>query len=166
MPNPNLGLDRPYVRLADMNGDRIQDLVWVQSDQCTWYPGKGFGEFGAPVPMANPPFGVLDETRLLLADVNGDGLSDAIYVSTGTFRVWINLGLDPADPTRARFANPDPVTGQSVDALTAFHSYLKSIAPHVKPTWGTNKEVVRLQFSTVRPNLQGIFFSPDRGKIR
>lgn len=57
---------------------------------------------------------------------------------------------------------PDPVTGQSVDALTAFHSYLKKVAAHVKPTWGTNKEVVRLQFSTVKPNIQGTFFSPDR----
>lgn len=57
---------------------------------------------------------------------------------------------------------PDPVTGRSVDALTAFHSYLKYIAPHLRPVWGTNKEVVRLQFSTVKPNIQGTFFSPDR----
>jgi hypothetical protein len=56
---------------------------------------------------------------------------------------------------------PDPVTGQQVDALTAFRSYLKQL-PRLRPDWGTNREVVRIEFDTVKTNFQGTFFSPDR----
>ena len=120
LSNRNLGFDLPTTRLADMNGDRIQDLVWVQNDLCTWYPGQGFGEFGPPVRMSNPPFGVLDQAGLLLADVNGDGLGDVLYVGTGTVRVWLNLGLDPADLSRGRFANPFTVAAPYTSTATVF----------------------------------------------
>ncbi len=72
------------------------------------------------------------------------------------------LGYRHTDFRNNPLEYPDPVTGNQVDAVTAFRSYLKNIAPHVKPDWGNNKEVVRLQFNTAKPNFQGTFFSPDR----
>ncbi len=120
LPNANLQFDRSYVRLADMNGDRIQDLLWIQNDLCSYYPGKGFGEFGTAVSMSNPPFGVSDESRLLIADVNGDGMSDALYVGTGQVFVWINLGLHPESPAVGRFAEPFKVSAPYTDSFTVF----------------------------------------------
>lgn len=72
------------------------------------------------------------------------------------------LGYRRVDTSGNPLSYPDPVTGESVDALTAFRSYLKHVAPHIRPDWGTNAEVVRLRFSTAKPNFQGTFFSPDR----
>ncbi len=71
------------------------------------------------------------------------------------------LGYRQLDYSNRPLTHLDPATGQQVDALTAFHSYLRN-APHVAPAWGTNRQVVRLQFSTAKPNLTGTFFSPDR----
>ncbi|OQY54788.1 MAG: hypothetical protein B6245_20775 [Desulfobacteraceae bacterium 4572_88] len=115
LPNANLQLDQPHVRLADMNGDRLQDMVWLQDEICTYYPGKGFGEFGSAVAMSDPPFGITDESRLLMADVNGDGRSDVLHV-TGQVKVWLNLGLDPLDHSKGRFANPFTVSDPYTDS--------------------------------------------------
>ncbi|MCP4104548.1 MAG: hypothetical protein GY749_03270, partial [Desulfobacteraceae bacterium] len=81
----------------DMNGDRLQDILKIQNDMCSYYPGRGFGEFGSAVAMSDPPFGITSQSRLLIADVNGDGMDDALYVGTGTVKVWLNLGLNPDD---------------------------------------------------------------------
>lgn len=120
LPNPNLGVAHSNVHMADMNGDRLQDLVLMENDHCTWYPARGFGEYGSPIPMDNPPFGVLDAARLLMADVNGDGLSDALYVSGGRVRVWLNLGLNQADHSRGRFARPFTVDAPYTSSVTVF----------------------------------------------
>jgi len=72
------------------------------------------------------------------------------------------LGFKRVDFLGNPLTYPDPVTGNRVDAITAFQSYLKSVAVHKKPDWGTNQEVVELVFSTAKTNFSGTFFSPDR----
>ncbi|MCP4697972.1 MAG: hypothetical protein GY862_14135 [Gammaproteobacteria bacterium] len=57
---------------------------------------------------------------------------------------------------------PDPLTGESVDALTAFRSYLKHVAPHVVSKNLAGKEVVQLVFNTAKENLSGTFFNSGR----
>jgi len=152
LPNSQLQFDRSYLRLADMNGDRVQDLVWIQNDMCSYYPGKGFGEFGSGVQMSNSPFGVTDESRLLMADVNGDGMDDTLYVGTGTVKVWINLGLNPSDHTKGRFANSFTVTAPYTDSYTVFRQCdmngngSKDILWNTYPTGG-NETFVYLDFA-------------------
>ena len=82
----------PHVFLADMTGDGLDDLVRVDGGGVTYWPYLGYGRWGAPVPMANPPeLGYdADYTRLLLADVDGDGAADLIQLTGETVRVWIN----------------------------------------------------------------------------
>lgn len=105
-PDSQATFDRSYIRLADMNGDRLQDIVWLEDDLCLYYPNKGFGEFEAtPVTMENPPFASGDESRLIMADVNGDGMSDVLHVGTSRVRVWLNLGLYSTDHSKGRFAD-------------------------------------------------------------
>jgi len=120
LPNPNLQLDSAVVRLADMNGDRLQDLLWIQSDLAVYYPSRGMGEFGAAIIMDNPPFGVINNQNLVMADLNGDGLSDAAYVTGNSVRVWLNAGLNPGDHSRARFANSFQVLSPFSNSLTTF----------------------------------------------
>lgn len=82
----------PHVFVADMTGDGLQDLVRVDGGGVTYWPYLGYGRWGAPVQMANPPeLGFdADYTRLLLADVDGDGAADLIQLTGQTVRVWIN----------------------------------------------------------------------------
>ncbi|MCP4104362.1 MAG: hypothetical protein GY749_02320, partial [Desulfobacteraceae bacterium] len=104
----------------DMNGDRLQDILKIQNDMCSYYPGRGFGEFGSAVAMSDPPFGITSQSRLLIADVNGDGMDDALYVGTGTVKVWLNLGLNPDDHTKGRFADMFSVSAPYTDSSTVF----------------------------------------------
>jgi RHS repeat-associated protein len=86
----------PHVFLADMTGDGLQDLVRVDGGGVTYWPYLGYGRWDAPIQMANPPqLGFdADYTRLLLADVDGDGAADLIQLTGETVRVWINQSGD------------------------------------------------------------------------
>lgn len=94
------------VRVADMNGDGLPDIVRVRAGQVLYWPGRGNGFWGTgerddcaagsftqdrDVAMANPPnLGVVDPGALELADVNGDGLADMIETRFDGVDVYLN----------------------------------------------------------------------------
>jgi hypothetical protein len=51
----NISFTDPHVKLADMNGDRLLDLVYVRTGSVVYWPSLGWGQFGAPVEVANAP---------------------------------------------------------------------------------------------------------------
>ncbi len=118
-PDSQLQFNRNTTKLADMNGDRIPDLVHLENQVCFYCPGKGYGQYAGPVQMNNPPSQITDDTRLFLTDVNGDGLSDAIHVGDST-RVWLNLGPEPDDTSRARFASSFSISTPLLNSFTGF----------------------------------------------
>ncbi len=104
---------RPGMKLADMNGDRLQDIVLLQDGNLQYWPMSGpgtwdlarrgpwlEGEAGTGTKMVNPPSSqddaepglAIDWPELLLLDVNGDGLSDVVYLPFGAERIvfWLN----------------------------------------------------------------------------
>jgi RHS repeat-associated protein len=84
-----LGFADPHLRLADMNGDRLLDLVYVLDGSVTYWPSLGWGSFGDAITVANAPApGPTAEADLLLADVNGDGLTDLVWVAPDHVDVW------------------------------------------------------------------------------
>lgn len=97
---PAVRFSNPGVHLADMNGDRLQDVVWVRQLSSTetiiWYwPSMGGGRFDQYVVMADQvSTGPVDITTLRVADVTGDGLADLLKVQSGLVTAWINLGRD------------------------------------------------------------------------
>ena len=80
------------VRLADMTGDGLNDIVLVHDGGIDYWPNLGYGRFGPRVAMANSPrleFD-FDPKRLFLADLNGTGSADLVYVDTQRVYFWFN----------------------------------------------------------------------------
>ena len=82
----------PRIRFADMTGDGLQDLVLLRSGNLTYWPNLGYGHWGDPVRMRQAPRfpDLFDPRRVLLGDVDGDGLADLIYVDDGKVLLWGN----------------------------------------------------------------------------
>jgi RHS repeat-associated protein len=98
---PDVTFSDPRVRWADMNGDGLQDVVLIFDGSVEYWPHLGYGRFAPKVAMRNSPRlpAGYDPRRLLVGDVDGDGLNDLVYVDHAQVLVWINQGGDAwSDP--------------------------------------------------------------------
>jgi hypothetical protein len=81
--------------LADMNGDGLTDIVRVRNSDVCYWPNLGYGKFGAKVAMSRPPLfdapDAFSATRIRLADIDGSGSNDIIYLGRQQFSCWLNL---------------------------------------------------------------------------
>jgi RHS repeat-associated protein len=82
------------LRLADMNGDGMVDLVLVRSRGVVYWPGMGGGRFGPAVEMIDTPdFERADPDHdVLVADIDGDGTADLILLGASSVTVHLNQG--------------------------------------------------------------------------
>src|SRR5690349_2836021 len=80
--------------LADFSGDGLSDLVRVRNGQICYWPNLGYGRFGAQVVMDHAPWfeqpDQFDGRRLRLADIDGSGLTDIIYLSSDGVQLYFN----------------------------------------------------------------------------
>ena len=93
---PNVSFADPRVRTADMSGDGMQDIVMIYDGRIDYWPNLGYGNWGKKVHMKHAPrlpYRFLPE-QLLIGDVDGDGLSDLIYVENNKITLWMNRGGD------------------------------------------------------------------------
>jgi len=80
--------------LADMSGDGLTDILRIRNGEVCYWPNLGYGNFGSKVGMDNAP--VFDHPEafnpqfLRLADVDGSGTIDLIYLGKDRFQVWMN----------------------------------------------------------------------------
>ncbi len=89
---PDVSFANPGVHVADMTGDGLTDIVEVRSGFVAYWPSLGHGRWGRRVVMATPP--VLPDGfrpgRLHLADLDGSGCADVVYVDGSRVLVWFN----------------------------------------------------------------------------
>jgi RHS repeat-associated protein len=82
------------VHLADVTGDGLIDLVRVRDGEIAYWPNLGYGRFGRKVTMDDAPrfadAEAFDPARLRLADIDGSGTSDVLYLGADGVRVWFN----------------------------------------------------------------------------
>jgi RHS repeat-associated protein len=82
------------IYLADMSGDGLNDVVRVRNGGVCYWPSLGYGRFGAKVAMDNAPvFDAPDQfstERLRVADIDGSGTTDLIYLGRGGVGLYFN----------------------------------------------------------------------------
>jgi RHS repeat-associated protein len=83
----------PKVKLFDMNGDRMLDLVLVRDGQVVVWAHNGNGDYDQAETILNPPTGVgAEESTIQVDDLNNDGLGDLVLVGNRRVTYWLNLG--------------------------------------------------------------------------
>jgi len=89
------------VHLADINGDRMNDVVKVTPTRLIYCSSKGHGHFDESISITIPdqvltsgPHGQVEKARL--QDINGDGLADLVVerATISELWYWLNLGTD------------------------------------------------------------------------
>lgn len=97
------------VRLADVTGDGLADVVLLRSGDCCYWPALGGGAYGPRVELDRPPAlpaGFRDE-QLHLVDVDGDGCADVVLFDEGGTTIWLNrAGNAFAPPVRLPIGPP------------------------------------------------------------
>ncbi len=92
--------DDPGVELADLTGDRLNDVVQIQSDRVVYCASLGRGNFAPCIEIPLPPGRTIDVTpdgnlqRASMQDVNADGLADLVVerAQGDDLWIWLNLG--------------------------------------------------------------------------
>ncbi|MGA7498558.1 MAG: VCBS repeat-containing protein, partial [Isosphaeraceae bacterium] len=81
------------VKLADLNGDGIPDLIVANSgsNNVLIYPGLGNGQFGPAVNGGHGFFTGTNPVGITVADINGDGKPDLVIANKGSNDVSILL---------------------------------------------------------------------------
>lgn len=82
------------IYLADMSGDGLTDIVRIRNGEVCYWPNLGYGRFGAKVTMDNAPWfdhvDQFDQRRLRVADIDGTGTTDLLYLHRAGVRVYFN----------------------------------------------------------------------------
>ncbi len=82
------------ISLADMSGDGLSDIVRIRNSEVCYWPNLGYGRFGAKITMDNAPLfdsvDQFDHRRIRLADIDGTGMTDILYLHRDGVRVFFN----------------------------------------------------------------------------
>ncbi|HEV3115357.1 MAG TPA: SpvB/TcaC N-terminal domain-containing protein, partial [Candidatus Binataceae bacterium] len=80
--------------LADMAGGGLTDIVRIRNGEVCYWPNLGYGRFGAKVTMDHSPWfdapDVFDPRRIRLADIDGCGTSDILYLAARGVAIYHN----------------------------------------------------------------------------
>ncbi len=82
------------IYVADLSGDGLSDIVRIRNGEVCYWPNLGYGRFGAKIAMDNAPWfddvDQFDQKRIRLADIDGSGTTDIIYLHRDGVRLYFN----------------------------------------------------------------------------
>ncbi|MGC1121820.1 MAG: SpvB/TcaC N-terminal domain-containing protein [Candidatus Methanofastidiosia archaeon] len=82
------------IYLADMTGDGLTDIVRIRNGDVCYWPNLGYGRFGAKATMGDAPHfdhsELFDQKRIRLADTDGSGTTDIVYLGRDCVTFWFN----------------------------------------------------------------------------
>ena len=80
--------------LADLSGDGLTDIARIRNGEVCYWPNLGYGRFGNKVTMDGAPLfdrpDQFDHRRIRLADIDGSGTTDIIYLHGDGVRIYFN----------------------------------------------------------------------------
>ena len=101
--------------LSDFSGDGLADIVRIRNGEICYWPNLGYGRFGAKVAMDNAPWfeaqDLFDGRRIRLADIDGSGTADIIYLASDGVQLYFNQSGNSwsAKNTLSQFPRVDDV---------------------------------------------------------
>ena len=100
------------IYLADMSGDGLTDIVRIRNGEVCYWPNLGYGRFGPKVLMDRSPWfdapGLFDNRRIRLADTDGSGTADILYVAADRIHVYLNESGNSLSPRKTLRGLPAP----------------------------------------------------------
>lgn len=108
------------IYLADMSGDGLSDIVRIRNGEVCYWPNTGYGTFGRKVTMDDSPWfedpDLFDQKRIKLADTDGSGTTDILYLGRNGIRIFLNQAGNGWSAARElpQFAAADDQTAVSV----------------------------------------------------
>ncbi|MEJ2608114.1 MAG: SpvB/TcaC N-terminal domain-containing protein, partial [Anaerolineales bacterium] len=82
------------IYLADLSGDGLTDLARIRNGEVCYWPSLGYGRFGEKVTMDGSPHfdvaGQFDTKDVRLADIDGSGTTDLIYLGKECVQIYFN----------------------------------------------------------------------------
>lgn len=112
------------IHLADVSGDGLADLVRIRNGEICYWPNLGYGRFGAKVAMDDAPWlddpDQFDPQRLRVADIDGSGTADLIYLHRDGVLIHFNRSGNAWGPARrlgVAFPRADSAAQVSVSDL-------------------------------------------------
>ena len=107
--------------LADMSGGGLTDLVRIRNCEICYWPNLGYGRFGRKITMSNAPLldvsEQFDQKRIRLADVDGSGTTDIIYLGQQEVAIYANQSGNTWASARVLQQLPAPDNLASVAAV-------------------------------------------------
>lgn len=80
--------------LSDMSGDGLTDIVRIRNGAVCYWPNLGYGRFGSKISMSEVPrfdySDLFDPSRIRLADIDGTGTTDILYLGSKEVSYWHN----------------------------------------------------------------------------
>jgi len=102
--------------VADMSGDGLADLVRIRNGEICYWPNLGYGKFGSKITMDNAPwfdeYDLFGYERVRLADIDGSGATDIIYLGGDGVRIFFNQSGNSWSP-------PHTLPGFRIDNLAS-----------------------------------------------
>lgn len=108
------------IYLADLSGDGLSDLVRIINGEVCYWPNLGYGRFGAKVTMDDSPWfdnhDQFDQRRIKLADIDGSGTTDIIYLKRDGAHIYFNQSGNSwkTGPVLTQFPAEDSISAATV----------------------------------------------------
>jgi RHS repeat-associated protein len=113
------GQSNVHVKLADMNGDRLLDLVRIRLLgtllEVDFWPNRGRGQWGNRIGMGGEiDLGSAPIEDVFVRDLNGDGIADLVVPAYDFVSCWVNLGNNGFSDRFQVSGTPEYIRGTTV----------------------------------------------------
>ena len=128
------------IYLADLSGDGLTDIVRIRNGEVCYWPNLGYGGFGAKVTMDNAPSfdhpDQFDHKRIRLADIDGSGTTDIIYLHRDGVRLYFNQSGNSWSQPQALSVFPQIDDLASIVTTDLLGNGTACLAPGARPLAG------------------------------